>query len=65
MGGKGRKRGRKKKPNNDKNNKNTSQPRQVFIPPEGDKGKDTRKGEEEKLVKVSQEKKGRSITIRG
>ena len=40
----GRKRGRKNKPNNDRNKTNTSQPRPGFLTPVGDKSKNTRKG---------------------
>ena len=42
----GRKRGRggRRKPNNDRNKDDTSQPRLGFVPPVGDKGKKTRKG---------------------
>ena len=61
----GRKRGRKKKPNNDRNMTNTSQPRPGFIPAVVDKGKDTRKGEGGETDKrISKKEKGRSIIIR-
>ena len=47
----GRKRGRKRKSNNDRNRPNTSQHHTGFVPPVGDKSKNTRKGKEGEIYK--------------